>query len=346
MILFHQHFFLDKLVYTPPKLTSQTWSRNVKSKTLNPSSNMKSKMSHKHLNLTKTILFGQFNYLLGSASLWSEKWRQTKHFSDIFIAIPRRRKVLYEIGDLEKIIYFRPDNGYVSPYANIGRIIKKNKDVRELSILYVHDDLLMTGSLLERILGGREWVVEDDLECKTHEKESGLFVWLYENGTFTIPPRIHPKHLDWRMLVIEECRDTFLIMFKDSRMKPYLKRDAGGNVYLTYKYGQADMLYLKIETTRQRNELLKIIALFSEHKLFLECAIPTMVYIMQQTFGIRVHDTPLCTSWNYSGLRKRPTEMVQNCLGNKNVKFELFHPIKIGMSSESWKNIFHWLISL
>ena len=344
MIFVHQHFFLDKLFYTSYKLTSQTWSTEVNSKVLNLSSNIKSKISQKHLDKSKTILFGQFNYLLGNESLWSEIWRQTEYFADIFIAIPKQKRKVFR--NVEKILYYRPDGGYVSPYANIGHIIKKNLDVSQLSILYVHDDLLMTGSLLKRIVGGKEWVVEDDLECKTNEKESGLFVWLYENGTYIIPPRKYPQHLDWRILVIEECRDTFFEMFKDSRLKPYLKKDGDGNFYLIYKYGQADMLYLNLQSREQRNELLKIITLFSDHKLFLECAIPTLVYMMQQKFGIRVHDAPLCTSWNYSGLRKRPSEMVQNCIENKSLKFELFHPVKIGISSESWKSHFHRLHSL
>ena len=156
-------------------------------------------------------------------------------------------------------------------------------------------------------------------------------------------PRIHQKNLGWRNLLIHECSETFNKMFDDSRLKPYLQKDKEGILYFTFKYGQSDMLYLNIVSQKQRNELLVILDLFVEYRLFLECAIPTLVYMMQKMFDIRVHHSPLCTSWNYTGLRNQPSEMIKNCAENKDVKFELFHPIKMSKSLDNWKNNFEQL---
>ena len=287
-----------------------------------------------------TILLGQFNYLEGSPSLFEEKWMQTKKFSKTLVAIPKIKKASHLIDNRGRIIYYQGDDGYVSPYANIARVIKQNKNTN-ISLLYVHDDLMVSGSLLERI-GGKEWIVEDDFDGKTYEHTSGIFVQLYANKTY-YTPRIHPKNLGWRNLIINECSESLCKMFNDSRLKPYLQKDKHGTIYFIFKYGQSDMLYLNIVSQKQRNELLVILDLFYEYKLFLECAIPTLVYMMQRMFDIRVHHSPLCTSWNYTGLRNYPSEMIKTCLKNKDVKFEVFHPIKMSESLDSWKKNFDQL---
>lgn len=336
IIVFDEYMLLNKSSFTSE--SSMSWLSNWKSLSEHEISSLNNKKIRNRNSVV--ILLGQFNYIFDELFLWNEKWRQTNKFTKTILAIPKRKKKLNQNESLYQKIYHRPDDGYVSPYANIARVIKEHKNPN-LSILYVHDDLMVTGSLLEKI-GGNEWIVEDDFEGKTNKNESGVLIKLYENRNFIIYKKLL-QTLDWRMIVIDECIDTFLKIFHDPRLKFYKQTDKDGSSYLNFKYGQADMLYLIVESDKQRNEILKILDLFRENKLFLECAIPTMVHMMQQRFGIKVYNAPLCTSWNYSGTRNNPKQMIENCLRNENFEFEVFHPVKMSQSIESWKQHFNQL---
>ena len=99
------------------------------------------------------------------------------------------------------------------------------------------------------------------------------------------------------------------------------------------KFGQFDMLFMSIDSKDKRDAILELIYLFWEHKLFLDCAIATLVSMMMQRCNIDIHDAPLCTSWNYGNVRNNAKIMVQECINRKGVKFGIFVPIKIGLFS-------------
>ena len=105
------------------------------------------------------------------------------------------------------------------------------------------------------------------------------------------------------------------------------------------------MFYLNIQTAEQRIAILEIIDLFTEHELFLDCAISTLALLMQQRFKIETYYAPLCTSWDYSKVRKNPEMLVNRCLRIKDAKFELFHPMKISKIN-NWSKYSNQLLSI
>ena len=107
------------------------------------------------------------------------------------------------------------------------------------------------------------------------------------------------------------------------------------------KKGQSDMLYAYLPR-EQKLAFLNLLELFSEYKLFLECAIPTAVLMMQEKYDIRLKSIPLCTFWN--GFRGKPKEMIKKC-GKDIVIHGASHPIKISFDHD-WVQHFNNISSL
>ena len=221
----------------------------------------------------------------------------------------------------------------------------------------------MTGSALQKI-GGTEWVISDEHRYKNNRKDAGQLIRLYDNGTFFLNcTRINKagqmvrlynngsfflngneKQISltrWQL-----CRRPFQNMYTDPRLNPYRHRHfetKNAHTSIDLKFKQSDMLYVSFQSTEQRDALIDLINLFAKHKLFLDCAIPTMVSMMQERFKIKVHNALLCTSWEYYTIRNNPSRLIQECLA-RDANFELFHPIKIGRVG-NWSKYFNFLLS-
>ena len=102
------------------------------------------------------------------------------------------------------------------------------------------------------------------------------------------------------------------------------------------------MLYVFLPNSEQRTSFLSLLELFSENKLFLECAIPTAISMMQERFDIKIHSASLCTDWG--SLRSKPKEMIEKC-SKEGAKYESYHPIKISFNRD-WTQYFDYLRNL
>ena len=194
-------------------------------------------------------------------------------------------------------------------------------------ILYVHDDLLLRSQIFDKI-GGNEWVVTN--------LETNL-VKLYENSTID-SIRNYTSWPFWN-----KCRGEFSNMFHDRRLRSYIHQATNGDLYLSITTGQSDMLYAVFPTFEIKHSFLDILELFSEHDLWLECAIPTAVSMMQERYGIKFHNAHLCTNWKK--LRTLPNEMIEQCLRemkHRNIeKYGAYHPIKLGWTND-WMYYFEY----
>ena len=278
------------------------------------------------------ILMGQFNFINKNISRWSDAW--SKHIRNIVIATPEDTpKQELKFG---RYMFYEGDNGHFSPYINMGRVIKENKDIRGL--LYVHDDLLIAGSILRKV-GGSEWITN----IEPHKRDNSVKV--YKNGTFiSNHSQIFSGHKYFRTAwpAWKDCHKNFLNMFDDPRMEPFLSKPKNNDAFLTAIVNQADMLYSFFNSDEQKNAFLDLLDMFAEHRLFLECAVPTAVSMMQERFGIKVHTSLLCTDWH--NLRGNARLMIKNCL-EKNSDYEVFHPIKINQH-RNWARFFDNVIKL
>ena len=226
---------------------------------------------------------------------------------------------------------------------------------------------MISGSIFEK-LGGSEWIMAKDHSYLNHvTKPNDIMHYnirkniahsttemnkLYKNGTlFSKRAKFYKNWPHW-----PGCHKAFVSMFDDERLKPFLSRTEDSNdPFLSIKTGQADMLYFHLPSTEQKNAFLDILDLFLEHKLFLECAIPTAVSLMQTMFGFQTHHANLCSVWgslreklNKIGPKvysKLVREMIQMCV-SRNVsspfsKMDIIHPIKIN-KLDNWKQYFYY----
>ena len=280
---------------------------------------------------SSVILMGQFNYIQSNKNIstWSDTW--ARYIKNIVIATPiNTPKVDLKFG---RYMLYEGDKGYFSPYINMGRVIRDNENIQ--GILYVHDDLMISGSTLRRI-GGSEWISSD------FDKNNNSII-VYKNGTFASNSRdIFSGHKYFRTSwpAWTQCHSNLTNMFNDQRINPYLSEATSDNPYLTARFGQSDMLYAFFSTTEQRNAFLELLDLFAEHNLFLECAIPTLVSMMKKRFGIEVHTAKLCTDWH--DLRGH-LGMIKKC--QKDGDYELFHPIKLNRHRD-WSHYFDYVMKL
>ena len=266
---------------------------------------------HAHSNI---ILLGHFNYPSFNLSTWKESWSRVVNPDDIIIAVPNAQNKTphFILQDTQQILY-KNDRGYVSPYANIAKVIREREDIN--GILYVHDDMLLSSSVLRKI-GGTEW-----LATNVNAKKFAI----YKNSTSESIKDAPTWWVHWK-----GCIATFLKMFNDSRLKPFKHKSVHQDSFINMKQGQSDMLYAYLPR-EQKLAFLNLLELFSEYKLFLECAIPTSVLLMQEKFDIALKSIPLCTFWN--GLRGKPKEMIKKC-GKDIVIHGAYHPIKISFDHD------------
>ena len=114
---------------------------------------VESKVQHQNkvAPFCNVTLMGQFNYVSKNISSWSTIW--SEHIQDIVIATPKGTPIVnYTYG---KIMFYNEDRGRTSPYKNIFKVLKQRDNIN--CLLYVHDDLLVTGSILRR-LGRHQWI--------------------------------------------------------------------------------------------------------------------------------------------------------------------------------------------
>merc|ERR1719336_119757 len=82
------------------------------------------------------------------------------------------------------------------------------------------------------------------------------------------------------------------------------------------------MLYVPLHDPAKTEVFLGLLDLFQD--LFLECAIPMAVLLMNRRFGDMTYFANLCTDW--SGNRGRGERWAPKCPSDT----ELWHPIKMG----------------
>ena len=264
-------------------------------------------------------VLGQFNYPSNNVSTWKNSWSKFINPNKIIIAAPKGQEEIPNFDPSQtKYMLYKSDFGYVSPYINIANVLRDNDD--EVRLLYVHDDMLLTASVLEKI-GGKEWLATN----VDNEKFA-----IYENSTSKSVENAPMWWSHW-----QDCLSTFLKMFNDQRLKPFIHKSADQSSFINIKWRSSDMLYAYLPK-EQKAAFLNLLDLFAEHSLFLECAIPTAVLMMQEKFSIRLKSIPLCTDWGE--LRNRPKEMIEKC-AKEDLVHEAYHPIKISLNRD-WAQYF------
>ena len=279
------------------------------------------------------IVMGQFNYVSHNISTWRNKWSEVVNLNKIIIAIPNDTSHPYPTGGRYK--YYLADWGFSSPYINLANVIRENENTQ--GFMMIHDDLILKSSILQK-LGGKEWI-STNVDLYNFS--------IYKNSTMESLTNA-PKW--WKRLPL--CLDTFLKMFNDERLGPFKHQSTNQESFITVRRGASDMFYAFLPNSEQRISFLNLLDLFGENNLFLECAIPTAILMMQEKFGVNLYDAPLCTDWKLRERKEdsaeKSKEMVENCAKKEIVKnkvFEAYHPIKIGFNHD-WPQLFDYIKNL
>ena len=201
------------------------------------------------------------------------------------------------------------------------------KAVREIlhengSLVFIHDDLMITKSLLKRI-GGKQWITYADFRRFRRK--------LYEDGTlpggrFDIP--------------CPYCKEGFTNLFHDPRLKQYQKQTEDNRKYLDFVpvAAQSDFFYFSFHDPKATKAFLTLLDTFVDHKLFFEWALPTAVLLIQEKFGIEVYHPTFCaTGGTENNIFHTPK------LNSKTNTCEVLHPMKMGLLGEAgWERFFEF----
>ena len=168
-------------------------------------------------------------------------------------------------------------------------------------------------------LRGDTWVA-------TFEHKRGLK--LFSNGTIS-PSHPYPSWGWWTTT----CSKGFQDVSQDPRMGTFWQLDS-----IVGNKGQSDMLYVSLHHRHQAEAFRALLEIFGAHKVFLECALPAALNIMQSHFNTTslVHGPAL---YFVGKDRKCPNDW--NCFHSN--ASEAFHPIKLGVSAPFWKQSFQRL---
>ena len=294
-------------------------------------------------------LMGQFNYAPapGALRVWSTAWSRFvggKHpESRIYLAAPHGTKV--DAGTVGQVVFYKADKGWYSPIRNLARVVRLALAAAPLSpravrgVLYIHDDMLVTPSLLGR-LGGPQFVGNFALEgagprfrfrlvrgargprSRGEQKASSEDQVTIHDGAgrsdrrFTEEAQSEFAKYPWRKVCTPQLRSIIW----DPRLAPFWEAAAAsGDDFLPGRArARADFLYVPLHNRTHARAFLTLLDVLAQGKVFLECALETAAAMMHQRFGDEFlwHHAKLCTQWG--ALRSQPTRWIPRCFTNTN----------------------------
>ncbi len=335
------------------------------------------------LPISNILLLGQFNYHTPAPRVqaWISVW--SKYFTHIAVAGPFSAKAYSKLQNAGVEVYKgRNDRGYVSPIQNLLAAIQQTNHSVD-AVLYVHDDALLN---LTNLAQGRSKIPTDKIiGTLSHDQAYSYSITLPFNKSspliYSSPGLLHKRdttnatiflrsmpHWDWHAY----CLDKQLTMIQQtSNIQRFATFAPEGLRFFFPARGQSDTLMVP---TRLGHFFALASIPHIQHRVFLECAVPTIVLWtlqeeqrhetkMMETPSIRTTTTTttttsmddflssvkvldsgtsnikLCTSWDFKGIRGTP-QMITNCLQSKK-RYGLFHPIKI--STYTAANFSAWL---
>ena len=301
------------------------------------------------------ILMGQFNYANDPDTVvfWVQKWREV--FGHVVVRGPFNATEL-DVLQSRGIAVFpcASDKGFYSPMQNLILELKRYKDKPGIDgIFYLHDDAFLR---MESMAKGQNPFPAQSIIGSSF---SSFFPLNYRDHREVVDSdikdlsrfsyKIHPNHTYskadgttfrsaqamirtfHRWPFYNKCVGPLTEAFSDKRMDPYKLAD---DTFLAPSPAQADMLFVP---TSLADEFIKAAQILVDHKIFLECGIPTIVQMLQIVANPTVSTIDLCTEWT----RKRGEEaMIQSCLGNEKMEFGMFHPYKLSKGLDEWGRLF------
>lgn len=290
-------------------------------------------------DVRKITILGRFNQISNTnIQLFQSEWERIFSYEKrlslekIIIAtgFPAIDSIMKtnRIHNMEYIKHIGDEKGEYSPLKNIIQAIKTMNDYSSSSVLYVHDDVIITRSLVKRF--NNQWI----------------------HGNFS-PTKNNCLHKDGRVLgnwpISWPHAKRSEKELKNVILDPNFNRIWKGSSSLPCSWGQSDILYLPLHNKNHRTLFIYLCQLFYKHHVFIETAIPTILAIMKKQFiNIKIEKINLlCTSWDYINIRNKGEKMIEQCLCNSNKieEYDVYHPLKINILGEKrWSSIFRLIL--
>jgi hypothetical protein len=355
---------LQQVQYEFPTTTSSTTTTGTSTAT------------RRHSNVA---LMGQFNYAdsvdtVDNVVFWTQKWRQL--FDTVLVKGPFSNTQLDQLRAHDiSATRGRNDKGFYSPIENLMRALQHYKNSSAIKgVLYLHDDVLLnlqeltttrgsshsffpTHDIIASSLGKyggipnpRDISYQDPRIIQDKKLLSEFAYRIYPNGTVCDEERtlcykgVHKlwreKPLDhgWTVTGKDHCGGGQKRLAKNPASAKFREED--DNSILFGSYTQSDFLFVP---TNLANALSEAALLHLDAKVYLECAMGTIVDWLRQHAHATVRITPLCQLWSPEK-RGRP-EIVHICRNESSVKHALYHPIEIGFGTKGWDAIFDFVAS-
>jgi len=298
------------------------------------------------------VLMGQFNYNSNADNVvfWVQKWRQQfgrvevrGPFDDATLGVLKSRGITAHQG--------ANDKGYYSPIKNLALTLEEHKNSEGIDgVLYLHDDALLDmrelaqgvhpfpsnkiiGSTFEDFfpLSYQDHRMIDDstaLSKSSYSIHKGGGYSKADGTSFTEANTLQRSLQKWWAFKL--CIKPSSAANRDSRIDAYRHKDGS---FLVPSPTQADMLFVP---TSLADEFGKAAEIMLDSKVFLECALATIVQMLQTTTNVTTRQVELCTTWKKS---RNSEQMIKSCFAGKGA-FGMYHPFKLSIGFKSWARMF------
>ena len=182
------------------------------------------------LKFTKITLMGQFNYGDLDPSTWCREWSRVFPEDNIVVAIPKGAKIKPNATACKVMKYAYPKvtipgrvkkakakeriPGLLTPCTNLAKVIR-HVSHESKGVLYVHDDLLVTKDLLQKILDNEEqWI-------QTYHKHGKVEIYL-DGPAKDVNSNYSQRRKRWGWW--NDCESKIRKLLQYPEMGPYLKK--------------------------------------------------------------------------------------------------------------------------
>jgi hypothetical protein len=309
------------------------------------------------------LLQGQFNFETSGDLVegWVEAY--SKYFSNVIVVGPFSQKTQAELK--EKKVSFRigrEDKGMISPYENLMTTLLEFKSHPVIQgVLSVHDDALL--NLTDFANGTYPFPTDDIIGTFKTQKEIDDY-WTYSiSATKTGRWKRKDEIIEviysrgsHQFKSIDEFRGNVsgggwmrfgscLSAHTEMLLDPDFFNAYGSSQRASLEtpgQGQSDVLFVP---TKHADAFVHEARPHVAHKVFLECAVPTIVHRLVSNASAVSRRVALCTTFDLRIRTKNETLMISNCLKRRNYTgngYGVYHPFKIGKSGvENWTEMLH-----
>ena len=308
--------------------------------------------SKHQLYYDNVVLQGQFNTAIPvpNVKYWVDKW--SRYFKHIEVHGPFDSSTVDELRS-SGIQVFTFDGsadgdgfyskGFFSPMRNLASGLRRHKSSPDIQgVLLCSDDLLFDMTYLAEQGMGSDGSKGDVV----FQQDSPVHPFLFFTPNYTVKVKgedvfkpiqnAAPNNWFWWK---RNCLNSISnALAKDSKGKPYMDKD--GTFHVSNS-GLSDLVYIP---TKYADAIVDMAEWLADSKVFLECAMPTMIGHLTEYHGAKVSAMNTCAKWDRSK-RSAYKNWVpsQLCDDDRrtNTSYHAYHPMKLSAYPlEDWGEYF------